>query len=184
MRKSRNTDPAAGNIPWGLQRRYRLTLRFMERTLPPPADILDLGEPNPLGMQLEQRGYRVRNTDFDLDRTPEKLSGLHAEVVTAFEILEHLLNPLGVLEQLRSERLFASVPLRLWFSSAYRNPNDPRDRHFHEFEEWQFDWLLDHAGWEIIRREKWTNPVRKAGIRPLLRLFTPRWYVVEAVRRR
>lgn len=165
------------------RRRHRLTLRFLRQSLDPPARILDLGEKNLLGDRLQNEGFEVANTDFDLDREQEKLEGCRAEVVTAFEILEHLLNPLGVLEKIPGDRLFASVPLALWFASAYRNDKDPRDRHFHEFETWQFDWLLDHAGWRIVRSESWTNPVPRVGIRPILRLFTPRWYIVEATRR-
>lgn len=164
------------------QRRYRLTLRFMKESVSPPDNILDLGPPNDFSRILAKEGYSVHNTNMDLDREPYKLGQYEAHTVTAFEILEHLLNPLGVLQQIPGSRLFASVPLDLWFSPAYRNRKDPRDRHFHEFEAWQFDWLLNHAGWTIIRKERWTNPVLKPGIRPLLRLFTPRWYIVEAVR--
>ncbi len=164
------------------QRRYRLTLEFMRKSVQPPAKILDLGTSNPFSEILQNEGFKVSNTDFDLDREPEKLSAYQADIITAFEIFEHLLNPLSVLENLQAKQLFASVPLDLWFASAYLNENDPWDRHFHEFEDWQFDWLLDHAGWTITRREKWTNPVKKIGIRPILRLFTPRWYIIEAVR--
>ncbi|MEX0995347.1 MAG: hypothetical protein WD599_07435 [Balneolaceae bacterium] len=164
------------------QRRYRLTIDFIEKSVQPPGDILDLGSPNPLSERMADKGFNVVNTDFDLDREPERLHRYQADIATAFEILEHLLNPLGVLENLPGERIFASVPIDLWFASAYRNKEDPWDRHFHEFEEWQFDWLLDHAGWTIIRRARWTNPVKKIGIRPFLRIFTPRWYIVEAVR--
>lgn len=165
------------------QRRYRLTRGFLEETLQPNEAILDLGSDNPFSRLLKADGYTVHNTDIDLDRYPDELTRKPADVVTAFEILEHLLNPLGILQKVPGQRLYASVPMRLWFSKAYRHPDDPWDRHFHEFEPWQFDWLLDHAGWQIIRREKWTNPVRKFGIRPLLRQFTPRWYVVEAIRK-
>lgn len=165
------------------QRRYRLTLDFMEKSVQPPGNILDLGTHNPLSGCLTEKGYNVQNTDFDLDKTPGNLKQYTADTTTAFEILEHLLNPLSVLENIPGERLFASVPLSLWFAPAYRNKEDPWDRHFHEFEEWQFDWLLNHAGWKIIRTEKWTNPVKKIGLRPFLRLFTPRWYIVEAVKR-
>ncbi|MCW8980959.1 MAG: methyltransferase, partial [Altibacter sp.] len=52
-----------------------------------------------------------------------------------------------------------------------------------EFEDWQFDWLLEKAGWTIKKREKFTNPVKKIGIRPILRRFTPRYYLVYAERR-
>ncbi|MBT8179158.1 MAG: methyltransferase, partial [Eudoraea sp.] len=60
---------------------------------------------------------------------------------------------------------------------------DPWDRHYHEFEAWQFDWLLDKAGWKIKDSSKWTNPAGKLGFRPLLRLFTPRYYIVYAERK-
>jgi hypothetical protein len=56
------------------------------------------------------------------------------------------------------------------------------DRHYHEFEDWQFDWLLEKTGWKIMARGKWTNPTKKIGIRPLLRWFTPRYYIVYAER--
>lgn len=163
-------------------RRYNLTLQFISQSIQPPASILDLGSRNPFSGILEENGFLVQNTDFDLDKNPENLQKYKTEIVTAFEIFEHLLNPLSVLEHLQADRLFASVPLDLWFAAAYRNPDDPWDSHFHEFEDWQFDWLLEHAGWKIIRRKKWTNPVKKIGIRPLFRLITPRWYIVEAVK--
>ena len=58
-----------------------------------------------------------------------------------------------------------------------------RDRHYHEFEDWQLDWLLEKTGWKITAREKFTHPVKKLGFRPLLRYFTPRYYVVYAERK-
>jgi hypothetical protein len=57
---------------------------------------------------------------------------------------------------------------------------DMWDRHYHEFEDWQLDWLLEKTGWKIIDSQKWTNPVNKFGIRPLLRYFTNRYYIVYA----
>jgi hypothetical protein len=62
-------------------------------------------------------------------------------VFTAFEIFEHLLNPYTILENVNCSKLI-SVPLRLWFSPAYRSKTDMWDRHYHEFEDWQLDWLL------------------------------------------
>ncbi len=106
-----------------------------------------------------------------------------AEVVTAYEILEHLVSPFNVLRTVKAKKLVASIPLKLWFANAYRSKEDPWDRHYHEFEDWQFDWLLDKAGWEIKDRYKWTHPVKKIGFRPLLRQFTPRYYIVYAERK-
>ncbi len=164
--------------------RFERTLGFMAASVPPPARILDLGGPNPLADLMRQRGYAVTNTEGDLDDVPEVVGGVEAEAATAYEILEHLVAPLNVLRRIEAPRLFASVPLRLWFADAYWNPDDPWDRHYHEFEPRQFDWLLEKAGWEIVRTEKWTPRVgRLLGVRPWLRRVTPRWYVVEAVRR-
>ena len=93
----------------------------------------------------------------------------NTDVVTAFEIFEHLLNPYTILKEIKSDKLLISIPMRLWFSPAYRSKTDMWDRHYHEFEDWQLDWLLEKTGWKIIDRQKWTNPVKKFGIRPLLR---------------
>lgn len=169
------------------ERRFVRTLTFMGQSLAPPARILDLGTSNPLALRMQKEGYSVTNTSGDLDDTPdqirERVSGYDVDAVTAFEILEHLVGPVNVLRELPGPRLFATIPLRLWFATAYRNPTDPWDRHFHEFEDWQFDWLLDKAGWDVIRRDKWTSPTRTPGVRTILRAVTPRYYAVEAVRR-
>ena len=167
-----------------LERRYRLTDEFLAPTLTPPARLLDLGTDNPMSQRLRGQGFEVVNTaGEDLDDHPE-VAAVEADAVTAFEILEHLVNPLGVLRAIQAPRLFVTVPMRLWFATAYRNPRDPWDRHYHEFEDWQFDWLLDKAGWRIVRSEKWTNPAthHPFGLRPILRRFVPRWYAVEAER--
>ncbi|MDR6301954.1 methyltransferase [Mesonia maritima] len=166
-------------------KRYKNTLEFLEKVAPPPTTILDLGVENPFTEFMKNAGYEVNNTigeDLDLDFSTIKKSD--AEVVTAFEIFEHLLAPFNVLREIKADKLVASVPLKLWFSSAYRSKTDKWDRHYHEFEDWQFDWLLEKAGWEIKARKKWSNPVKKIGIRPLLRKFTPRYYIVYAERKK
>ncbi len=81
---------------------------------------------------------------------------------------------------IKAEKLVASVPLKLWFSRDYRSKTDSRDRHFHEFEDWQFDWLLEKTGWKIVASQKWINPPKSFGVRSLLRYFTPRHYIVYA----
>lgn len=162
-------------------KRYKETIQFLTQVAPAPASILDLGVRNPFSEIMEAQGYSVTNTqgeDLDLDTTAVKDTS--AEIVTAFEIFEHLLAPFNVLRDIKADKLVASVPLRLWFSPAYRSKSDKWDRHYHEFEDWQFDWLLEKAGWEIKARHKWTNPVNKIGLRPLLRKFTPRYYAVYA----
>jgi hypothetical protein len=164
-------------------KRYRLTHQFLEKHISKSESILDLGVENPFTEVMLKSGYQVKNTSGeDLDRNTSAIKESDATVVTAFEIFEHLLSPLTVLESIKADKLVASIPMRLWFSSAYRSKTDLWDRHFHEFEDWQFDWLLEKAGWKIIDHQKWTNPTKKIGIRPLLRWFTPRYYIVYAER--
>ena len=54
--------------------------------------------------------------------------------------------------------MIASVPLKLWFASAYWNEADDWDKHYHEFEIKQFKFLLEKAGWTIKDQELWTSP--------------------------
>ncbi|MCP9201579.1 class I SAM-dependent methyltransferase [Gramella sp. GC03-9] len=165
------------------EKRYQKTLEFLKESVTPPSRILDLGVKNPFSKIMEENGYTVINTKGeDLDDDYTSVLQNEYDVVTAFEIFEHLLAPYNILKEIKSDKLVASVPLKLWFSPAYRSKTDKWDRHYHEFEDWQFDWLLEKSGWNIQKRLKWTNPVNKIGIRPALRKFTPRYYAVYAER--
>lgn len=131
------------------KKRYKNTLEFLKRHIAPSETILDLGVENPFSELLKTEGYSVSNTSGeDLDVNTSGLETDTSDVVTAFEIFEHLLSPFTVLKNIKSKKLVASIPLRLWFASAYRSKTDMRDRHFHEFESWQFDWLLEKNGVE------------------------------------
>ena len=165
------------------KKRYKITLGFLEKTISKEDKILDLGVPNPFSEILQDKGYQLENTkgeDLDLDTTAVVNSD--ADVVTAFEIFEHLVSPFNVIKDIKAKKLVASVPLKLWFASAYKSKIDEWDRHYHEFEDWQFDWLLEKAGWTIKKRVKFTNPVKKIGFRPILRRITPRYYLIYAER--
>jgi len=163
------------------QKRFRHTLDFLNKHINSSEKILDLGVENPFSKIMKENGFQVINTTGeDLDNNQTALQTEQYTVTTAFEIFEHLLNPYAVLQNIKSDKLFISIPLRLWFSPAYRSKTDMWDRHYHEFEDWQLDWLLEKTGWKITDRQKWANPVKKFGIRPLLRRFTNRYYIVYA----
>jgi len=165
------------------ERRHRQTLSFLLKCLTPPARLLDLGVENPFAQKMRQSAYEVINTpDVDLDYVPEAVCGHDVQAATAFEILEHLVNRFAVLKNIDASRLIATVPLRLWFTKAYFNPHEPYDQHFHEFEQWQFNRLLEKTCWQIIRSECWTSPAKKIGLRSLLQHFTPRYYAIETKR--
>ncbi len=164
-------------------KRYKETITFLKKHIATSDRILDLGVTNPFTEVMKAEGYKVTNTSGqDLDDDFSVVSDENFETVTAFEIFEHLLAPYNVLKAIQAKQLVASVPLRLWFSDAYRSRTDQWDRHYHEFEDWQFEWLLEKSGWEIQEAIKFTNPVKKIGIRPVLRYFTPRYYLVYATR--
>lgn len=162
-------------------KRFQQTLAFLKKHVKTTETIFDLGVPNPFSHIMEENGYLVKNTKGeDLDNDQSALQKENYDVFTAFEIFEHLLNPYTVLQNVNCNKLLISIPLRLWFSPAYRSKTDMWDRHYHEFEDWQLDWLLEKTGWKIVDRVKFTHPVKKLGLRPILRYFTPRYYMVYA----
>ena len=167
------------------QYRFARTLSLLDKYVDREIDhILDLGEENPFSIVMRENGYSVENTPkgMDLDRNAHWFNEKEASVVTSFEIFEHLTNPFLVLSEIKANLLIATVPLSLWFAKAYRNPIDKWDQHYHEFEDWQFDMLLERTGWKVIHSEKWKVYDKKIGFRPILRRFYPRIYAVVAER--
>ncbi len=165
--------------------RFQKTLDFMEGLITTSDRILDIGPINPLAKAMMENGYEVQNTpeNIDLDFNYDIVKEDNYDVVTAFEIFEHLVSPFPLLHSIKANKLIASVPLKLWFANAYWNENDPYDRHYHEFEPKQFDMLLNKAGWEIKKSEKWIGArSNKLGFRTILRRFTPRYYIVYCER--
>ena len=93
--------------------RYHKTLNFLKKHIQVSSTILDLGVYNPLSRYMQKQGYEVKNTSGeDLDEDQSSLINSKQEVVTAFEILEHLLSPYQVLKSIQAENLVVSVPLR------------------------------------------------------------------------
>jgi len=167
-----------------LEERHALTLAFVRKHLPSGSTVLDLGSRNPLSELLEQHGYRVINTGYDdLDVDYPKWVDREVDAMVAFEIFEHMFAPFNILLHSKAPRLIASVPLSLWFKSAYWNDSDPWDRHYHEFEPKQFEFLLYRTGWKILDSEKWAAyNFKDFGIRQFIRYFTPRYYIVYCER--
>lgn len=164
-------------------KRFAITLAFLEKHISKNEAILDLGIDNPFSEIMRNAGYKVTNTSgTDLDDNVSEIKDFKGDVVTAFEIFEHLVSPYTSLKVIPCNKAVISVPLKLWFAAAYRNKNDIRDQHYHEFEPWQLDYVLNKAGWNVIDAVQFKNPVKKLGLRPLLRLFTNRYYLVYCER--
>ncbi len=167
-----------------IKSRHDKTLSFLKKQIGQGRTILDLGTPNTLSKAMTNMGYSVVNTKGeDLDIDFHRFGNTGVDVITAFEIFEHLLAPFNVLSVMDAPELVASVPLKLWFAPVYWNDQDIWDCHYHEFDSRQFDMLMKTTGWEIIAFEKWKSPdPKKLGIRPLLRWFTDRYYIVHCRR--
>ena len=102
------------------KKRYKHTLEFLKKNIPAPAVILDLGVRNPFSEIMEANGYTVYNTEGeDLDLLPSVVKKYNVDVVTAFEIFEHLIAPFNVLREIEAAKIVTTVPLRLWFTNAY-----------------------------------------------------------------
>ena len=106
-------------------KRYRHTLAFLKKHIDPSETILDLGVENPFSEIMKSNGYQVSNTKGeDLDIDFKKAANSDADVVTAFEIFEHLVAPFNILKEIKANKLVASIPMRLWFSPAYRSKTE------------------------------------------------------------
>ena len=164
--------------------RFKKTLKFIEKHVEKKEKILDLGVPNSLCSFLTTNGYQyISNTNGEnLDENWEEVKKEEYDVITSFELFEHMMAPYNLLKDIKAEKLIASVPLNLWFSKSFWREDDEFKRHYHEFEPRQFDWLLKKTGWKIVDSEKWTSNSKKIGFRPLLRRFYPKYYIVYCKR--
>jgi 2-polyprenyl-3-methyl-5-hydroxy-6-metoxy-1,4-benzoquinol methylase len=143
--------------------RYEYTLGFVRNLR---GKVLDCGEPNVLKNLMEDKfKIEIKNTSGDLDVMP--IEGKY-NFILGFELLEHLMNPLWFLIQVRNALepdgvAFLSTPI-----------NKPkffwRYDHFHEFDEYRLRSLVRKAGFEVVREER-ARFYRMTGIRPIIRLL-------------
>lgn len=167
------------------QRRWIRTAQFVQQSTMlshgNPRRGLDLGDRTPLTDQLERIvGCPFDTTAVDLDI--DSLTGNYG-IVTAFEVLEHLFNPLHLLLQVRAvlsgadARLFVSMPL-----------NKPRclasPDHFHEMRRNEAMLLFDRAGFSVLRSGlfRFRHPLFYcSGFKPLLRAWYEKIQIYELV---
>ncbi len=141
---------------------------------------LDIGDRTGLTEMMEDKyGVKFDNTQGDLDKI--ELKGNY-DLVTSFEVLEHLFNPLFNLEQInnvlnKNGCLILSTPLAkpsfLWAK-----------KHFHEMSKRSIYALFESAGFKILRHGYFrVHPFLfyTSGIRPLMRLFLDKIQIYELV---
>ena len=95
---------------------------MLKEVCPAPAVIFDLGVRNPFSEIMKQNNYEVYNTSGeDLDEEPNPKMPNNVDLVTGFEIIEHLVSPYPLLKNIKAKRIFLTVPIKLWFSKAYKS---------------------------------------------------------------
>lgn len=136
-------------------------------------DIHDIGERNWKSDYMRKHGYTVHQVnanDFNFDKfsIPKNV-----RVITCFEVLEHIQNPLFFMQNIADSMDEKSV---LFLSTPGRNRMFWTDHHFHEMNAAHLTkWILKPLGLQIIQKRKvrisdglpWYFYL--TGIRPLLR---------------
>lgn len=165
-------------------------VEFIKQNISKDKVILDLGIENRISRALVDAGYTVINSGGeDLDVNQDIIKDSNYDVVTAFEILEHLFNPYTVLNSVKKgTTVITTVPLRhILIQDSYFKHNDSRMSHFHEFEDWQIIRLFEKTNYVILDHFKcsqgwmfqnWSTFKRAFGIRPIIRQFKKGLYIV------
>jgi hypothetical protein len=162
--------------------RWQHTIDFIRRssfscTVTSPG--LDLGDRTPFTATLEQ----LFNCSFESTAADLDLASLDGSfgVITAFEVLEHLYNPLHALVEVKrllignSARLYVSMPLRKPLCLA--SPD-----HFHEMSRQSALSLFTRAGFKVIRSEEFRiRPLLfyLTGLKPLMRAVFEKVQIYE-----
>ena len=85
---------------------------MLKEVCPAPSVVFDLGVRNPFSEIMKQNNYKVYNTSGDdLDDNYKIEIPDDVDLVTGFEILEHLVSPYPLLKNLKANRIFLIVSL-------------------------------------------------------------------------
>jgi len=159
-------------------RRADITAKFIAEQDCDMSVVLDIAGPSEIGKAICRR-FSVRKllagTSGDLDGVWWPQTGI-VQTVLMTEVLEHILNPLKFMRELKEAVQFDDL-IMSW-------PNRPSPlwtrNHFHEMDIHRFRYLCKLSGYEIVRvmkrpqPETWYNRFR--GIRPFFRSFVNRHY--------
>ena len=89
--------------------RYNKTLKMLNKVCPSPSVIFDLGVRNPFSDIMEKNHYKVYNTSGqDFDTNPKVDIPGDVDLVTGFEIIEHLVSPYTLLKNIN-----ARIPIKV-----------------------------------------------------------------------
>lgn len=177
----REIRPDYGGCPH-VQTRWAKTIEFLNGSLPKAGVGLDIGDrygltemcENHFGIEFENTG--LNGTDLDVD----PLEGQY-DIITCFEILEHLFNPLHCL--LEMKKVLAEGG-RIYISTPRHRPSYIWGHHFHEMSARSINALFTRAGLSVVRKDliciaPWRNCL--TGFRPWLRMLIDRTMLFELI---
>lgn len=161
------------------QKRWRITKKFLSNFQNAQSG-LDLGDRTLFTEELENFfNCPFKNSTIDLDT--ESIDGNY-DIITAFEVIEHLFNPLYCLMEVRKS---INADGRLYLSTPKNKPNFlSSSEHFHEMSENSLEALFKRANFKIVR--KMTFRVHSfwfyfTGIRPFFRYMFDRRLLFELI---
>lgn len=135
------------------ERRLKKMIKYIDRQFPEfgPRSFLDVAGPSWIGEEIA-RHYKAEYyyTSGNIDKTNWSASAQKVHTVLMLEVIEHILNPLQFLINLRERIDFTSMVLT-W-------PSRPSwlwtNIHYHELRLDRFEYLCELAGYEILDIQK------------------------------
>jgi hypothetical protein len=166
-------------IKRGYKHRMRVVTKFMGEDYKnlPNLESLDIGRSNRFGRGLGIK-HNTLNTDFNREICAP---GGPYDIITFFETLEHLLNPLGAMDFVYANlkpggRCYLSCPSLGWLG-FFQGPN-----HFCETKRSQLERLFRYVGLDVVKYDKiqlWDRNFIFFGFRPLWRVLFNRTHLFE-----
>ena len=165
--------------------RWKNTINLLPKTRTRNKTVLDIGDRSQITDTLEKVWNCSIETsgsesDFDTTTLRSHFMDKRFDIILSFEVIEHLLNPLHHMMQVKS--LLADDGI-IYLTSPKRKPEFLWSKlHFNEMSLGRLTYLIDKAGLRIVR----TKAIRTlpwwfyfTGFRPLLRLFVDRTFFLE-----
>jgi len=149
---------------YAYERRWRNTLEFMNKQIRVP--VLVTGEKTDFEPYLEKYfGVEFDYTNTDLNWSWPQCKNYNT--ILSFQVIEHILNPLSFLEEAGENLsedglLYISYPTH--GTKAFWSTG-----HFNEYDRSRFLYLIDVAGFEVVKYDVKNMWRRIKGVRSLIR---------------
>lgn len=173
MKLGRNTTEQINDESnWAYQRRIKEVIKFLDdEDFGEELFIGDFGDPNLVKTKIEDHYniciHSIYGFDFNYAFPP---IGNGFDTLMCFEIIEHVMNPLLLLNEMKE---FLTDKGVLYLSTPYRPKFLHPDYHFTEYSDKKLEgWLFKEAGLQIEKKQfiRFRGSLKQhLGIRPMIR---------------